>query len=169
MFITQALESSHFHLVLFCSDFSSSFFVQTISLLCGQPPPTFASSSHLPAPPFSSALHPPPWPPSPATEYNARIRGISESMTPQQSDRHRSYSFSGLSTFPRFCFLTLFHFLSCIFRSFLCFPTILIPIMFTSSWIFICFSSCFFPFFHCSSIPSICLLSLCLALLMMAG
>lgn len=31
------------------------------------------------------------------TEYNARIRGISESMTPQ-SDRHRSYSFSGLSS-----------------------------------------------------------------------
>ncbi|XP_038577155.1 tensin isoform X4 [Micropterus salmoides] len=29
-------------------------------------------------------------------EYNARIRGISESMTPQQSDRHRSYSFSGV-------------------------------------------------------------------------
>ncbi|XP_054651857.1 tensin-1 isoform X3 [Dunckerocampus dactyliophorus] len=29
-------------------------------------------------------------------EYNARIRGISESMTPQQSDRHRSYSFSGI-------------------------------------------------------------------------
>lgn len=28
-------------------------------------------------------------------EYNARIRGISESMTPQ-SDRHRSYSFSGV-------------------------------------------------------------------------
>ncbi|XP_044043312.1 tensin isoform X4 [Siniperca chuatsi] len=29
-------------------------------------------------------------------EYNARIRGISESITPQQSDRHRSYSFSGV-------------------------------------------------------------------------
>ncbi|KAM4601702.1 tensin-1-like [Polymixia lowei] len=29
-------------------------------------------------------------------EYNARIRGISESMTTQQSDRHRSYSFSGM-------------------------------------------------------------------------
>uniref|UniRef100_UPI0037E90DC4 tensin-1 n=1 Tax=Semicossyphus pulcher TaxID=241346 RepID=UPI0037E90DC4 len=29
-------------------------------------------------------------------EYNARIRGISESMSPQQSDRHRSYSFSGV-------------------------------------------------------------------------
>ncbi|XP_054864561.1 tensin-3 isoform X4 [Amphiprion ocellaris] len=29
-------------------------------------------------------------------EYNARIRGISESMTPQQFDRHRSYSFSGV-------------------------------------------------------------------------
>ncbi|XP_007567641.1 tensin isoform X4 [Poecilia formosa] len=29
-------------------------------------------------------------------EYNARIRGISESMTSQQSDRHRSYSFSGV-------------------------------------------------------------------------
>ncbi|XP_061745456.1 tensin-1 isoform X1 [Nerophis ophidion] len=29
-------------------------------------------------------------------EYNARIRGISDSMTPQPSDRHRSYSFSGL-------------------------------------------------------------------------
>ncbi|XP_028277469.1 tensin isoform X5 [Parambassis ranga] len=29
-------------------------------------------------------------------EYNARIRGISESMTPQQSDHHRSYSFSGV-------------------------------------------------------------------------
>ncbi|KAM3585609.1 uncharacterized protein V6R79_022706 [Siganus canaliculatus] len=29
-------------------------------------------------------------------EYNARIRGISASMTPQQSDRHRSYSFSGV-------------------------------------------------------------------------
>nr|XP_046237668.1 tensin isoform X2 [Scatophagus argus] len=31
-------------------------------------------------------------------EYNARIRGISASMTPQQSDRHRSYSFSGVRT-----------------------------------------------------------------------
>ncbi|XP_069020064.1 tensin-1 isoform X5 [Embiotoca jacksoni] len=29
-------------------------------------------------------------------EYNARIRGISESISPQQSDRHRSYSFSGV-------------------------------------------------------------------------
>ncbi|XP_023276076.1 tensin-like isoform X2 [Seriola lalandi dorsalis] len=29
-------------------------------------------------------------------EYNARIRGISASITPQQSDRHRSYSFSGV-------------------------------------------------------------------------
>ncbi|XP_042368945.1 tensin isoform X7 [Plectropomus leopardus] len=29
-------------------------------------------------------------------EYNARIRGISESMTPQQSDRRRSFSFSGV-------------------------------------------------------------------------
>ncbi|XP_049611411.1 tensin-1 isoform X2 [Syngnathus scovelli] len=29
-------------------------------------------------------------------EYNARIQGISESITPQQSDRHRSYSFSGV-------------------------------------------------------------------------
>ncbi|XP_023820696.1 tensin isoform X2 [Oryzias latipes] len=29
-------------------------------------------------------------------EYNARIRGISQSMTPQQCDRHRSYSFSGV-------------------------------------------------------------------------
>ncbi|XP_046886372.1 tensin-like isoform X4 [Hypomesus transpacificus] len=29
-------------------------------------------------------------------EYNARIRGISASMSPQQSDRHRSYSFSGM-------------------------------------------------------------------------
>ncbi|XP_055359901.1 tensin-1 isoform X3 [Betta splendens] len=29
-------------------------------------------------------------------EYNARIRGISASMTSQQSDRHRSYSFSGV-------------------------------------------------------------------------
>ncbi|XP_034720611.1 tensin isoform X5 [Etheostoma cragini] len=29
-------------------------------------------------------------------EYNARIRGISESMTSQQSDRHRSFSFSGV-------------------------------------------------------------------------
>ncbi|XP_037618110.1 tensin isoform X3 [Sebastes umbrosus] len=29
-------------------------------------------------------------------EYNARIRGISDSMTSQQSDRHRSFSFSGV-------------------------------------------------------------------------
>ncbi|XP_035482792.1 tensin isoform X4 [Scophthalmus maximus] len=29
-------------------------------------------------------------------EYNARIRGISASISPQQSDRHRSYSFSGV-------------------------------------------------------------------------
>ncbi|XP_040029120.2 tensin-1 isoform X5 [Gasterosteus aculeatus] len=29
-------------------------------------------------------------------EYNARIRGISESMTSQHSDRHRSFSFSGV-------------------------------------------------------------------------
>uniref|UniRef100_G3PML0 Tensin 1 n=1 Tax=Gasterosteus aculeatus aculeatus TaxID=481459 RepID=G3PML0_GASAC len=33
-------------------------------------------------------------------EYNARIRGISESMTSQQSDRHRSFSFSGLGMTP---------------------------------------------------------------------
>lgn len=55
------------------------------------------------------ALSPPPTPslsslPALEKEYNARIRGISESMTSQQSDRHRSYSFSGLSTFPSLLF-----------------------------------------------------------------
>lgn len=51
-----------------------------------------------------------PYPPSPSlpgeTEYNARIRGISESMTPQ-SDRHRSYSFSGLSTRLMLCLIMI--------------------------------------------------------------
>lgn len=70
-------------------------------LLCLGPPllsllPPLTSLLHL----LPSILHP---------EYNARIRGISESMSPQQSDRHRSYSFSGLSTLPGFGFLTLFH------------------------------------------------------------
>ncbi|XP_059907009.1 tensin-1-like [Gadus macrocephalus] len=42
-------------------------------------------------------LLPPPPPTSSwrGAEYNARIRGLNASVTPQPSDRHRSYSFSG--------------------------------------------------------------------------
>lgn len=61
-----------------------------------------------------------PDPPPPESEYNARIRGISASITPQQSDRHRSYSFSGLSTVPRFefhCTYALFLLLPLLFQT----------------------------------------------------
>lgn len=56
-------------------------------------PLSFTCRLHLP-PSFHHLTYPA-W----KTEYNARIRGISESMTPQQCDRHRSYSFSGLLYF----------------------------------------------------------------------
>lgn len=117
--------------------FFFSFFVKSISPTVWMTPPNIyfllgtalIFFSYLPPP--SPDIHSPSWPPSPGKEYNARIRGISESMTPQQSDRHRSYSFSGLSTLPRFYVLTYI-----LFKKY--FPLISPP------WI--CISSAIFPF-----------------------
>lgn len=76
----------------------SSFFLfspllSVSAVVYGSPLTPLISNLHLHTPPLlllqptPSFLHP---------EYNARIRGISNSMS-FQSEHHRSYSFSGLS------------------------------------------------------------------------
>lgn len=55
------------------------------------PVPLLPSSPETLPPPHTYSS---PWR---GAEYNARIRGLNASVTPQPSDRHRSYSFSGSS------------------------------------------------------------------------
>lgn len=71
------------------------------------PPPLAPPDSRLPSPPGA-----------PATEYNARIRGMKQNFLLPQATRHRSFSFSGLLPPSLSFYFSLFLSLSSHSRSF---------------------------------------------------